>query len=152
MIPPSEVRKPGIVWKLQKSAYGLYDASRKWFLAVKLELRELKMKPVSGDEDMFSLTRNDELIGVCILHVDNFLVGSTEEFHRILSANLKGRFTFGKIDTEKCKFTELHIQQNKEHISVDQIEFIQALKPITINRVGHKDEKFNKEENKPIAV
>ena len=46
------------------------------------------------------------------------------------------------------KFTVLHIQQNKDYISVDQIEFIQALKPITLNRVGHKDEKFNKEEHK----
>ena len=29
VIPPLEARKPGILWKLQKSAYGLYDASRK---------------------------------------------------------------------------------------------------------------------------
>ena len=59
VIPPLEVRKARIIWKLQKSAYGLYNASRKWVLAVKAELRELKMKPVSGDETMFSLTRNN---------------------------------------------------------------------------------------------
>ena len=29
VIPPPEVRKAGMVWKLQNSAYGLYDASRK---------------------------------------------------------------------------------------------------------------------------
>jgi hypothetical protein len=28
VIPPLEARKPGKLWKLQKSAYGLYDASR----------------------------------------------------------------------------------------------------------------------------
>ena len=33
--PPEERNKDGIIWKLKKSCYGLYDASRKWFLAVK---------------------------------------------------------------------------------------------------------------------
>ena len=32
MEPPTEVREVGKIWKLKKSAYGLYDASRKWFL------------------------------------------------------------------------------------------------------------------------
>ena len=57
------------------------------------------MKPVSGDKAMFSLTKNDELGRVCILHFNNFLIGGTEEFQRILSEKLKGRFTFGKIET-----------------------------------------------------
>ena len=74
------------------------------------------MKPVSRDEAMFFLARNDELLVDCLLHVDDFLVGGTEEFHRILSSKLKGRFTLGKIETGKFKFTGLHIQQNKEHI------------------------------------
>ena len=33
--PPSDVKKPGIVWKLKKPLYGLDDASRKFWLRVK---------------------------------------------------------------------------------------------------------------------
>ena len=50
MEPPAEVQRDGYIWKLNKTVYGLYDASRKWFQAVKPELLKLGMKPVSGDE------------------------------------------------------------------------------------------------------
>jgi hypothetical protein len=33
--PPKEMNRPGFIWKLLKSCYGLYDGSRNWFLAVK---------------------------------------------------------------------------------------------------------------------
>lgn len=35
MLPPKDIRKPGIVWKLKKPLYGLDDASRKFWLRVK---------------------------------------------------------------------------------------------------------------------
>ena len=53
--PPPEAKRDGFVWKLKKSAYGLYDASRSWFLAVKKELLAIGMKPLSGDEAVFHL-------------------------------------------------------------------------------------------------
>lgn len=71
------------MWKLQKSAYGLYDASRKWFFAVKAELVELGMKPVSGDDAVFTMHEQGQLTGVCIMHVDDFLVGGTEAFENL---------------------------------------------------------------------
>ena len=49
MKPPPEAAKEGVIWKLKKSCYGLYDASRKWFLAVKEQLMNMEMKTVSGD-------------------------------------------------------------------------------------------------------
>ena len=149
VIPPKEVRQPGKLWKLQKSAYGLYDASRKWFLAVKTELLEMGMKPVSGDDAFFTMVKNGRLLGSCILHVDDFLVGSgSEEFDRLLNSRLKGRFTFGRIESGQFKFTGLKIEQKKDKILVDQIEFIQSLNEIAVKRIGPKDEKLNTEELK----
>ena len=51
--PPLEKSQTGKVWKLKKSCYGLYDASRKWFLAVKESLKSMKMKSLSGDDAFF---------------------------------------------------------------------------------------------------
>ena len=38
--PPQERKVEGVVWKLKKSCYGLYDASRNWYLAVIATLLE----------------------------------------------------------------------------------------------------------------
>ena len=58
MEPPPEFKKTGIVWKLKKTVYGLYDASRSWYFAVKAELTNFGMKSVSGDNAFFTMTRN----------------------------------------------------------------------------------------------
>ena len=149
VIPPHEDRKYGIVWKVRKSAYGLYDASRKWFLAVKAQLLEMGMKPISGDDAVFTKhDKEDNLIGLCILHVDDFLVGGTEAFEKLLNTKLKRRFTFGRTETGRFKFTGLNIELKRDGIQVDQIEFIQSLKPIPCKRIGQKNEKLNKTEYK----
>ena len=96
MEPPAEVQRDGYIWKLNKSVYGLYDASRKWFQAVKPELINLGTKAVSGDEAFFSLTRDGQLMGLCILHVDDFLVAGRSQFLLDLDSLLKGRFKFGE--------------------------------------------------------
>lgn len=148
MIPPKEMQKKGIIWKLKKSAYGLYDASRKWYLAVKAELLEMGMRTISGDEALFHMIKNGKLIGMCILHVDDFLVGGTNAFLNELSTKLRGRFTFGKTESGSFKYTGLNIEQKDDGIYVDQIEYIESIKPIDIKRVGDKDSKLNKEEFK----
>ena len=35
MPPPADIKKPGIIWKLKKTLYGLDDASRKFWLRVR---------------------------------------------------------------------------------------------------------------------
>ena len=64
------------------------------------------MKYVSGDDAVF--TKHDtegNLTGVCILHVDDFFVGGTGAFEKLLK--LKRRFTFGRTETGRFKFTGL---------------------------------------------
>ena len=108
------------------------------------------IKPVSGDDAVFTKHNREEgiLEGVCILHVDDFLVGGTEAFEKLLNNKLKIRFTFGRTETGRFKFTGLNIVQKKDAIFVDQVEFIQSLKPIELRRIGPKNEKLNQSEFK----
>ena len=139
MEPPIEVKKSGIVWKLKKSVYGLYDASRSWYMAVKEELKTFGMKSSSGDEAFFNMRKDGELFGMTVLHVDDFLVAGKPEFLEELSIKLKKRFTFGKIELNKFKFTGLNIEQTKEGIFVDQIEYIQSIQPISSQGLDGED-------------
>ena len=149
MQPPPEKAEAGKIWKLKKSCYGLYDASRKWFQAVKEQLLKVGMKNVSGDEAFFYMhDEKDGMSGLCILHVDDFLIAGTPKFHDKIAKQLRNRFSFGKIEMEDFKFTGLKITQSDSEILIDQNEFVQSLKAIEIKRVGQKDDALTKEEYK----
>ena len=51
--PLIERANQGKVWKLKKRCYGLNDASRKWYLAVKETLQKMERKSLSGDDAFF---------------------------------------------------------------------------------------------------
>ena len=85
------------VWKLKKSCYGQYDESRKWFLAVKEQLLELGMKSLSGDEALFYYVKDGKLLGLCILHVDDFLIGGHSGFLRKIQINCKEDLALEKL-------------------------------------------------------
>ena len=109
------------------------------------------MKAMCGDEAFFSLVKNDNLVGLCVLHVDDFLVAGKPSFLSALDQQLQGRFKFGKVESDRFKFTGLNIEQTNDHIIlVDQIEFINGIKPISSLRAGKMNswEKLNKEEMK----
>ena len=89
MEPPAELKKPGIVWKLKKTVYGLYDASRSWYFAVKEELKSFGLKSISGDDAFFSMRKDGELYGMTVLHVDDFLVAGSPDFLKVISEKLK---------------------------------------------------------------
>ena len=71
MLPPPNIRKPGIIWRLKKPLYGLDDTSQKFWLQVKEVLKEIGLKVMEGDEAFYYLHRDGELIGAVITHVDN---------------------------------------------------------------------------------
>ena len=119
--PLREREQKGKIWKLKKSCYGLYDASRRWFMAVNEILKEFGMKNLSGDDAFFFKIENGKLTGLCILHVDDFLIGGTQVFLTQIQKKLKGRFSFGKIEFQKFKYTGLNITQDSDGIHIDQI-------------------------------
>ena len=149
MEPPVEFKKEGIVWKLKKTVYGLYDASRSWYFAVKDQLKKFGMKSVSGDDAFFTMNRNGKLYGMTVLHVDDFLVAGSPEFLSRLSTQLEKRFTFGRTEFTKFKFTGLNIEQTADGIYVDQVDYIRNIQPISSFRMdAHSESNLTKTEFK----
>ena len=58
---------------------------------------------------------------------------------------MKERFTFGKTEEKKFKFTGLNIEETNDGILVDQNDYIQSLQPIKIDKLAGKEEKLSKE-------
>merc|ERR1712105_12136 len=53
LLPPRDVKKEGIIWKLKKPLYGLNDASRKFWLKVKAVFADFELKKLDGDEALY---------------------------------------------------------------------------------------------------
>ena len=53
MVPPKDVKKESVIWKLKKPLYGLNDASRKFWLNVKEVFRKMGLKKLDGDEALY---------------------------------------------------------------------------------------------------
>ena len=60
--PPSDIKKPGWIWRLKKPVYGLDDTSRKFWLCVKeVFLCKLGLQTINGDEAFYFLNVDDNL-------------------------------------------------------------------------------------------
>ena len=104
------------------------------------------MKNLSRDEAFFYKLKKGKLDGICILHVDDFLISGSKEFQKEVAQKLKGRFTFGKIEVESFKFTGLNIVQKEDGIYIDQNEYVQSINEIEVKKNMDKEAKLTPKE------
>ena len=108
-IRPPEEAATNKVWKLQKCAYGLGDASRYWYLRVKEELINVGGNVSSIDPGIFYGKENNELIGILVCHVDDIVYGGTTMFENSVIQKLKQIFKFGCVEVFGSIGKYLHI-------------------------------------------
>ena len=81
MVPPKDVKKESVLWKLKKPLYGLNDASRKFWLKVKEVFSKMGLKRLEGDEAMyFKRNKEGDLEGLISTHVDDFNLAGDNDF------------------------------------------------------------------------
>ena len=85
------------ILKLVGSAYGLRTAPRNWYQRVKRDMQGLGWKVHSLDNCVFLLYDKDELIGLCGVYVDDFIIAGRDSDPRWQAAKkrLKDLYTWG---------------------------------------------------------
>ena len=53
LLPPADLKREGVLWKLKKPLYGLNDASRKFWLRVKRAFADFGLRRIEGDEALY---------------------------------------------------------------------------------------------------
>ena len=139
--PPKEIKKDGIIWKLNKVAYGLCDASRQWYFGVKEELCKLGCKQSQMDKAMFRWYNQGHLEGLFIMHVDDFLYSRTENFKKTIINQIQEKFKVGKHMEGNFKYVGFDIIQTEEGIISEQNNYINSVQPIPTSP-KHKSEKY----------
>ena len=72
VVPPKEANLPGMLWRMKKAAYGLNDASRRFYCEVIELLLSLGCKTLVGDESFLYFHKDEVLHGCVTIHVDDF--------------------------------------------------------------------------------
>ncbi len=76
--PPAAYCAPGLVWKLNKSIYGLKQSSRCWSMKLNGILEKQGFFPTKSDRCLF-VRRNDEGLAYVLVYVDDCLIAAQDE-------------------------------------------------------------------------
>ena len=146
--PPPEVQEPGMIWKLKRCIYGLDDAPRAWYERVEQELVSLGGKSSRYDDAVFLWHGEDSLTGMIVLHVDDFVYCGTRKWHENVMGSIQRKFKISAKHSGSFKYIGLNVSQTDSEIVVDQRQYVESLKPIslTAERAQQKEEPLTKDE------
>ena len=120
------------LWKLNKTVYGLEDASRRWYLRVKDELRALGVQSSKYDEALFFWKHEGKLNRVMAVHVDHFLCCGSKEFELTVITVLKTKFLISKVESESFTHLGLEVKQSEECITLHQQNYIEEIELLSV--------------------
>jgi len=129
--PPQECKKPGVVWRLKKGLYGLREASRLWFEELSAYLEKKGGQKMLGDEAVFLFFRQDKLVGIVCVHVDDIIATGDQKFHEEVVEEIKKRFKISKDQEGNFTYTGMSIWTDaKGNVHLNQNKYIDEMEEV----------------------
>ena len=130
--PPKIVRRPGVLWKIHKPIYGLDDAAKLWYNTVKEELISSGCKMLVLDHSVFAFycENTQKLIGLLLVHVDDFLFGGTAKFKKAIIQKILDKYQISKQSSQSFVYLGWNVVQDEEGISMDQRQYCKGILPV----------------------
>ena len=148
--PPKIVRRPGVLWKIHKPIYGLDDAAKLWYNTVKEELISSGCKMLVLDHSVFAFycENTQKLIGLLLVHVDDFLFGGTAKFKKAIIQKILDKYQISKQSSQSFVYLGWNVVQDEEGISMDQREYCKGILPVLPLPKKKDDELLSADEKK----
>ena len=126
------------VWKIKKPIYGLKDSAMNWYKTIQSDLKRLGCIQSTLDSTVFMFRVGDELKGLFLCHVDDFLFSLGDPaFTSQIIEKLKGTYIISRQDeNEQFTYVGLQLKHHPEGIAISQPGFISKIEPeqVTCNR------------------
>lgn len=128
MLQPPSYEYGEEVCKLNKSIYGLKQASRQWNLKLTSVLKELGLKSTSVDPCIYHKTYDGIILFILIYVDDLLLFYNNEEIGKEIKQQLKCKFNMKELGNVQ-HFIGWRIKQNltRDEISIDQTVYIEKI-------------------------
>jgi hypothetical protein len=124
----------GYLWRMKKAAYGLYDASRRWWMRVMEVMMELGGRTLVGDESLVCFHKDGQLIGLISLHVDDFQGAGMEYFFRSVMDAISQRFKISKREVQSFRFTGVDVNGTENgYVTISQMSYADSLEKIDVD-------------------
>ena len=131
--PPKEFKTAGRVWRLRKGLYGLREASRLWFEELSADLENRGGQKMLGDEAVFLFFRNEKLVGIVCVHVDDIIATGDAQFHEEVVDKIKKRFKISKDQEGNFTYTGMAIwTDSKGQVHLNQNKYIEEMEEIPV--------------------
>ena len=153
VIPPKDLRKVNLVWKLNKLIYRMNDASRGFWKLMRNKFKSLGMVSVPGDEALYIKKADGKKEAIIVTHVDDFQVASSTRFlEEMIEILTKDGMEISKIEKESFRFTGIDINRNKEkgEITLDMEDYAESIKEIEEIREAKDDKELTLYERKVL--
>ena len=94
--------------------------------------------------------KTNELLGFILSHIDDFLYGGTDKFHKDIIEPIKKKYIIGACYDTLFSFTGWNLEQTQGGITVTKKDYLEGLDltqfDISLNAVGKNDDKLTDEE------
>lgn len=112
---------PNLVWKLNKSLYGLKQAFRQWFLKFSLTLMTLGFKKSHSDHTLFIKRTEDRFVAV-LVYVDIIIASNNDDDVIFVKTSLAQHFKLQYLSPLRY-FLGLEIARTSSGISISQRKY-----------------------------
>ena len=131
VIPPKDLIRwengKRMLWRLNKSMYGLVDASRNFNQQLDTDLLEAGCTRSTFDKAMYFFHEGDDLIGILAVHVDDVCFAGSGKFYKEIIEKIVRKYTVGRIESDSFNFTGWNLRQNAEGIVLTQQSYLEKL-------------------------
>ncbi|KAL5272394.1 hypothetical protein ACHWQZ_G000556 [Mnemiopsis leidyi] len=135
------LKKAGVIWQLEKPAYGLNDSPRNWYNSLKEFLLSLGCVVSKYDPGLFYKREKGKLTGMILLHVDDFLVCGNGSFKGVIKSIMK-KYDIHKNIGGSFKYVGVNISQCNDYITMDQFDYCKNVSIVDLEK-GRKLQKLS---------
>ena len=147
--PPRNLKKVGVIWQLEKPAYGLNDSPRNWYNSLREFLLSIGCVVCQYDPGLFYFRKNNKLMGILLLHVDDFLIGGNLIFKKEVMSKVFEKYEVSNhVSSSTFKYIGMNISQDEKFVTVEQFDYAENVKIIDleVNRRLQKESLLTPEE------